>query len=86
MDRFGGSNDDKFVGLLLRGSLVPTYGKVLGYDEVIKLVSTDGKVIGNILVNVDGITLVIDVEIEMGSLYVSFDGSNYGELEGLLIG
>ena len=36
-------------------------GKVLGSDEGIKLVSTDGKVIGTILRYVHGITLGLDV-------------------------
>ena len=46
----------------------------------------DGKCIGTILVNVDIITLGIDVGTELGSLYRSFDGSNYGNLEVLLLG
>ena len=43
------------------------------------------KVIGTILVNVDGITLGIDVGTDLGSLDVSFDGSNDGKLKGLLL-
>ena len=37
--------------------------------------------IGTILVNVDEITLGIDVGTDMGSLDGSFDGYNYGKLE-----
>ena len=61
---------------MLGYSLVSTDGKVLGYDEGIKLGLFDGKVLGNILGNVDGITLVLDVGTDLGSLYVSFDGYN----------
>ena len=41
---------------------------MLGYDEGIKIGSTDGKFIGTILGNVDGITLFLDNETELGSL------------------
>ena len=58
---FDGSNDGKLEGLFLEDSLVYTDGTVLGSDEGIKLGSTDGKVIDTILVNVDGITLEVDV-------------------------
>ena len=51
-------------------------GKVLVSNEGIKLVSTDGKVLGTILINVYGITLGTDVGTEMGSLDGSFYGSN----------
>ena len=37
--------------------------------------------LGTILDNVGGITIGIDVETDMGSLDVSFDGSNDGKLE-----
>ena len=43
-------------------------------------------VLGNILENDYGITIGIDVETYMGSLYESFDGSNDCKLEGLFIG
>ena len=59
---------------------------MLGSDEGIKLIFNDVKVLGTILINVDGITLGIDVGIELGFLDGSFDGSNYGKLEGLLLG
>ena len=39
-----------------------------------------------LLVNVDGITLGIDVGTYLGSLDRSFDGYNYGKLECLLLG
>ena len=40
---------------------------------------------GTILVNLYGITLGIDVGIDLGYLDESFDVSNYGSLEGLLL-
>ena len=55
---------------------------MLGFDEVIKLVSTDGKVIGTMLGYVDVITLFIDAGTELGSLDGSFYVNNYGNLEG----
>ena len=61
---------------MLGGSLVYTYGKVLGSDGGIKLRSTDGKVIGTILGNVYRITLGIDIGTELGFLDGSFDGYN----------
>ena len=42
--------------------------------------------IGTILENLYGITLVIYVGTELGSLYVSLDGSNGGKIEVLLLG
>ena len=42
---------------------------MLGSHEVIKLVSTDSKVLGIILENKDAITLGIDVGKELRSLY-----------------
>ena len=83
---FYGYNYDKLEGLLILDSLVSTDGKFPGSDEGIKLLISGGKVIGAILVNVDGITLGIYVGTEMESLDGSFDGSNYGNLEGLLLG
>ena len=62
MDRyFDGSNDGKLEGLLLGDSLGSTHSKVLGSNEVIKLGSIYGKVLGAILRNVYGITLDLDV-------------------------
>ena len=50
---------------------------MLGSDEGIKMGLFDVKVLGIILVNVDGITLGVDAGTEMGSLDGSFGGSNY---------
>ena len=44
-----------------------------------------GKVIGNILVNVDGITLGLNIGTDLGSLDGSFLGYNDGNLEGLFL-
>ena len=46
---------------------------MLGSNEGIKLVSTDGKVLGTIIVNAYGITLGVDVVTELISLDLSFD-------------
>ena len=54
---------------------------MLGYDEGIKLVISDGKLLGTILGNVDGITLGIYVGKYLGSLDVSLYGSNYVKLQ-----
>ena len=85
-ESFGGSNDVKLEVLLIVGSMRSTDGKVLGSYEVVKLVSTDGKVPATILGYLDLITLVVDVGIDMGSLDGSCDGSSDGKLEGLLLG
>ena len=58
---------------------------MLDSDEGIKVGIFYGKVLGTILENVDGITLFIDVGTYLVYSYVSFDGSNYGKLEELLI-
>ena len=58
---FHGINGDKLNALLLKESLDYTDGKVIGSNEDIQLGSTDGKVLGNVLGNVDGITLGTDV-------------------------
>ena len=71
---FGDSTDDNLEGLLLVGSLVSTDDKVLGFYEVVKLGLFDGEVIGTILGDVGGITLGIDVVIELVSLDGSFGG------------
>ena len=62
------------------------YGKVIVSDKGIKMGSTDSKVLGNILENIDEITLGLDVGTEMGCLDRPFDGSNYGKFEVLLLG
>ena len=59
---------------------------MLGYDEVIKLGSTDGKVLVIILGNVDGNTFGISVGTWLGYLDGSFDASNDDNIEGLLLG
>ena len=82
---FDDFNDGKLEGLLLGVSLVSTDCKVIGSDEVVKLVSTDGKVLRTILGNVDRITLDIDVGTELGSLDGSFDSSDGGNLEVFLL-
>ena len=71
---------------MLGGSLAYTDVKVLGTDEGITLGLSYGKVIGTILVNVYVITFRIDVGTELGSLDVSFDGSNDNMIEELLLG
>ena len=58
---FDCSNAGKLEGILIWGSLVYTDGKVPRYHEFINLGSTDGKVLGTILVNIDGITPGIDI-------------------------
>ena len=73
-------NDLKIEGLLIGGPLNSTDGKVLGFDEGIKLEPHDGKVLGTILGDVYGITLGIDVGSELGSLYGYFDGSNVASM------
>ena len=60
-----------------------TDGKVLWYDEGIKLGSTSGKVLVNILGNVYGITPGLDVGTNLGYLDGSFDVFNDGKLKGL---
>ena len=71
---------------MLGDSLGYISGKVLGSDEGIKPGFSDGEVLVTILVNVDRITLGIDVEIEMGSLDGYFDGSNDGKFDGSFLG
>ena len=63
-----------------------TDGKGLGYDEDIKMGSTNGKFLVLLLGNVDEKTLWLVVGKELGSLYGSFDVSNNGKLEVLFIG
>ena len=62
------------------------YNKLLGSDEGIKLGICYGKVVCTTIVNAYGITIGVDVGTDMGSLDVSFDGFNYGKLEGLFLG
>ena len=44
------------------------------------------RVLGTILVNIDGITFGFDVGTELGSVDGSFDGFNDDKLEGLFLG
>ena len=81
-----GSNDVNIEVLLLGDSLESTDDKVLGSDEGINLILSDGKVIGTILVNEYGITLGLDFVTDLVSLDVSVDGYNDGKFEGLLLG
>ena len=67
-------------------SLGSTDGKVLGSYECIKLGLYDSKLLGTILLNVDGTTHGLDVGTELGSLGGLFDGSNDGITEELLLG
>ena len=53
---------------MLADALGYTDGKVNVSDADIKLVYTDGKLIGSILRDVDGITLGLDVGTDLGSL------------------
>ena len=61
---------------MLGVSLGSTAGKVLGSDEGIKLVSTYGKLLGVILIDLDIIKLGIGIGMELGSLDGCFDGVN----------
>ena len=63
---FGVSNHGKLEIFLLRGSLVSTDGRVIGSDEVITNGSTNGNVLGTILIHLDG----LDVGTELGLLEI----------------
>ena len=67
------------------GSLGYTGGKVLGFGKCIKLGISGDKVLGNILGNMYGITLGIDIETWVVSINGSFDFSNDSKFEGLLL-
>ena len=67
------------------GSLGYTGGKVLGFGKCIKLGISGDKVLGNILGNIDEITLELDVGTDLGSVDVYLDVSNYVNLEVLLL-
>ena len=68
---FDGSNDKNLESKLLGESLAFADGKILGYDEGIKLGSTDGIVFVSILGNAEGIVLVFVVGTDMEYLDVS---------------
>ena len=61
---------------------------MLGSDEVITLVSTDGKILGTILGNVDGIKLRLYFGTDLGTLSLDgySDGSNDGNTLVLFLG
>ena len=61
---------------------------MLGSDEGITLVSTDGKILGTILGNVDGIKLRLYFGTDLGTLSLDgyFDGSNDGNTLVLFLG
>ena len=59
---------------------------MLGSDEGIKMGFFDGEVLVNIIGNVDGITLGIDVRTDLVSLDEYFDGCKGGNIEGLFLG
>ena len=67
-------------------SLVYNSDKVLGFDQSINVVLSDGKLLCTVLKNLDGFTLEIGVGTELGSLDGSFDCSNDVNIEGLFIG
>ena len=58
-----------------------TNGKLLGFDEGIKLVLSGGKVLVTIVGSVDVITPGIDFVTKLGSLGRFFDGSNANNIE-----
>ena len=58
---FDGFDYGNLERLFIGGSLGSTYVKAPGSDEGIKLGSTDSKVLGTILGNVDEITLGLDI-------------------------
>ena len=68
-----------------RDQIGSTDGKVIGSDEVIKMVLIYGKLLGTVVVNVDVITFGVDVVTELVSLDGYFDDSNDGKLEGLFL-
>ena len=59
---------------------------MLGSNKGIKLISTDGKFLGNILEDDNRITLGQKINRELGSLDGYFDSSIGGKLEGLFLG
>ena len=58
---------------------------MLGSDEGTKQALFDGKVIVTILGDVNWINVALGVGTYLDSVYGSFDGSNDGKLEGLLL-
>ena len=83
---FGGFNYGKLEGFILGDSLRSIDGKVLGSDEDIKLVLSEGKLIVTILGDLDVIILGLDVGTDLGAYVGYFYDTHYGKLEGLLLG
>ena len=71
---------------MLGSSLWYTESKVPGSDVVTKMGLFYVKLIGTILRHIYGITLAIDIGTELGSVDWSFDGTNDGKLDVLLLG
>ena len=84
MDTFDICNDENIEGFLFVETLGSTDGKVYGSDECIKLGLFDDKVIGSLILNIDGIKLRPDVGTELGNLYGLFHGSSKYKLGCLL--
>ena len=61
---FDDSNYGKLAVLFFVGSLGSTVDKVFSSNEGIKIVPTDGKVLGTILGHIDGMTVGIDVRTD----------------------
>ena len=61
---------------MFKESLGSSDGRVIGYNEGIKLGSIDGKVPCTIFENIDGISLGLHVGTEMVPFDGSIDGSN----------
>ena len=83
---FDSYNYGKIEGLFIVDTLVCTAGKVINSDEGIKMGSTYGEVIVNILRNEYVITIKIYIGTDLEYLDGSFDGYNYGKLEGFFPG
>ena len=72
---FYGSNNNKLEGLLFGESLASNNGKVVVYDESIKLVLSIGKRLDNILGIGYGILFGMNERTETFSLHGSYDSS-----------
>ena len=76
---------NKFALILLGGTLGFTDVEVIGYDQGIQLGFIDGKLLGTIFGDVDGITHGLDVGTELCPSDGSFEGSNDGKFEIIII-
>ena len=70
---------------MLGYSLLLSDGRVIGSDEGIILGFTDGELLDTILINIDEITLGIDVGTDLVSLDGYLYGSNYGTIQVMLL-